>query len=294
MKILGIGTSGLIGSRVKELLSGTFEFEDVSLETGADITDRESIQSVIKNSDSPLILHLAAKADVDGCERDKERGEEGDAWKINVIGTKNVVDACHETGKKIIYVSTDFVFDGENCPEDGYSEEDSPNPINWYAKTKYEGEKIVQKLDSDWIIARLAYPYRSIFPRKDFARALLSLLEQGKKVSAVIDHIIAPTFIDDIANAIEVLIKNNVNGIYHIVGSQFVSPYEAAILIAKEFGFSQSLIQKATRAEYFKNRAKRPFCLKLKNDKIRKLGVRMKTFEEGLAEVKKQMEEKNI
>lgn len=289
MKILGTGLSGLVGSRIRELLLHKYEFEEISLESGTDITKRDEVIRIIEKSNSDVVLHLAAKADVDGCEMDRERGEEGDAWKINVIGTQNVVDVCQDTGKKIIYVSTDFVFDGENCPEDGYSEEDSPNPINWYAKTKYEGEKIVQKLDSDWIITRLAYPYRSTFPRKDFARAILSILEQGKKVSAVEDHIITPTFIDDIANVLDVLIQTNAKGVFHVVGSQFVSPYEAAMLIAKELGFSQSLIQKTTRAKYFKNRAKRPFCLKLKNDKIQKLGVKMRTFEEGLGEVKYQL-----
>ncbi|MGH7246392.1 MAG: SDR family oxidoreductase, partial [Candidatus Levyibacteriota bacterium] len=144
--IIGTGISGLVGSRITELLSADFSFEEISRSTGIDITDNRSVLQKISSSNSPFVLHLAAKADVDGCELDKPLGVNGDAWKINVIGTKNIADACLQTGKKLLYISTDFVFDGEKA--DGYTEEDMPNPINWYAETKYEGEKIVSALSS--------------------------------------------------------------------------------------------------------------------------------------------------
>ena len=142
MKILGTGLDGLVGSRIIELLSGKHEFENLSLSTGADITDRNAILQKIKNSDAQIMLHLAAKTDVDGCELDKPLGEKGDAWKINVFGTQNVVDGCSESNKKIIYISTDFVFDGT---KEAYSEEDAPNPVNWYGQTKFLGEMEVKK-----------------------------------------------------------------------------------------------------------------------------------------------------
>lgn len=281
----------MIGSRIVELLGGKYDFEDLSLETGVDITNREIVLERIRQFNGEIVLHLAAKADVDACEEEKKLGKDGGAWKANVLGTKNLVDGCLENGKKIIYISTDFVFDGENPPVDGYSEQDSPNPLNWYAQTKYEGEKIVKKNGDKWLICRLAFPYRAEFvPKKDFARAILSRLESGERVKAVGDQIITPTFIDDVARALEKLIDSSVFGIYHIVGSQFLSPYKAALIIVQTFNKDKRLIKEVKAEDYFTGRARRPFKLALKNDKITKLGIKMLGFEEGLREVKRQIE----
>lgn len=283
MKILGTGLTGLIGSRIVELLNGTYKFEF----SDTDITDREAIGEKINNSNASVILHLAAKTDVDGCEKDKVLGVNGGAWKINVEGTRNVVEACEKSNKKLIYISTDFVFDGEK--ESAYSEEDKPNPINWYATTKYEGEKLVQNSRITWIIARLAYPYRANFQRKDFVRNLIHFLKNKEPLNMVVDHIMTPTFIDDIAFALDKLLKNDSKGIFHIVGSSFVSPYEAAMKVAEIFNFDKTLIKTITRIDFFKHRAPRPFRVAIKNDKIQKQGIKMKTFEEGLREIKDQI-----
>ena len=286
MKILGTGLDGLVGSRIVELLKDKHEFENLSISTGVDITDRDVILEKIKTSDAQIVLHLAAKTNVDGCEKDKALGEDGEAWKINVGGTKNIADACSQTNKKLIYISTDFVFDGT---KEVYSEEDIPNPINWYAKTKYEGEEVVQASKIPWIIVRIAYPYRAVFERLDFARAILRRLQEGFPIAAIKDHIFTPTYIDDIASAFDMLISKNSQGVFHVVGNQSLTPYDAALLVAKTFDFDQNLISKTTREEFFKDRARRPFQLRLKNDKITKLSVRMRTFEQGLREIKSQI-----
>lgn len=289
MKILGTGLNGLIGSRIVELLKNKHQFENISRSVGVNIENKESVSAKIKSSDAQIVLHLAAKTDVDGCEKDKVLGQDGDAWKINVGGVRNVADACLQTNKKLIYISTDFVFDGINPPVGGYTEDDVPHPINWYAQTKYEGEKIVQELKTPWIIARIAYPYRANFTKLDFFRIILEKLQEGASIAAITDHIFTPTFIDDVAFALDVLIGNNSQGIFHAVGNQSLTPYDAALLIAKAFGFDENLIVKTTREEFFKDRAQRPFQLQLKNDKIGKLGIKMKTFEEGIREIKSQI-----
>ncbi len=290
VKILGTGLSGLVGSRITELLSDKYEFENLSLETGIDITDKSAIEKIVNDFSGEIILHLAAKADVDKCEKDKPEGENGAAFKINVLGTQNLIDAAKKTGKKIIYISTDFVFSGENTPEEGYSEEDKPSPVNWYGQTKFEGEKRISSSGLAFIIARICYPYRTSFPlKKDFFRAILERLKEGKEVRAITDHLMTPTFIDDIAFGLDQLMETKSQGIYHVVGSQFITPHEAALLIAKTFNLDSPLIKKTTRGEYFKEGAKRPFNLSLRNDKIQKLNVKMKTFEEGLEEIKKQL-----
>ena len=279
MKILGTGLTGLVGSRIVEFLT-EFEF-DISQE---DITDRNLIQDRIEKSDAQVVLHLAAKTDVDGCEKDKDFGEKGDAWRINVIGTENVALACKQSSKKLIYISTDFVFDGEKVGS--YEEDDSPNPINWYGKTKFEGEKKVQNLCKNYIIARIAYPYRKSFIKKDLVRVLIEKIEAGESLKMVTDHIMVPTFIDDIASALKLLIKNDERGVFHVVGSQAITPYDTAILISDIYGFSKSNIAKTTREEFFKGRAKRGYNLSLKNDKIEKLGIQMRTLDQGIREIK--------
>lgn len=284
--VIGTGLSGLVGSRVVELLSDKYEFEDLSLATGYDITNFDEVVSCFKTSEANIVLHMAAKTDVDGCEDDKILGEEGGAWVVNVGGTQNIVVAAQKTGKRVVYISTDFVFDGT---KEFYTEDDLPNPINWYATTKYEGEKVVEKSGLSWVIIRIAYPYRSYFrEKKDFVRKILEKMRNGGKIFAVSDHIVTPTFIDDIAISLDLILRKDVVGIYHVVGSQSLTTYEAAKLIAKTFGLRAN-IEPLTRSVYFKDRAFRPFKLVLKNDKIAKLGIKMRRFDEGLLEMKRQM-----
>ncbi|MBA3723909.1 MAG: SDR family oxidoreductase [Candidatus Levybacteria bacterium] len=286
MNIFTIGASGLIGSRIVELLSDKHTFQDLSLTSGVDITDPISLNGIKNDTEHPVVLHLAAKADVDGCEADKPFGKDGAAYKINVLGTQNVVDACRAGSKKLLYISTDFVFDGENTPENGYTEEDTPNPQNWYAQTKFEGEEIVRNAGIPYVIIRIAYPYRKDFElKKDFVRAVAGRLAQNQPVIGITDHIFTPTFIDDIALAIGTLLEKDATGIYHVVGSQSLSPYEASLLIAKVMGYDASLVGKTTREAFFKGRAHRPFNLSMNNAKIKQLGVPMRSFEEGLKEM---------
>lgn len=286
-KIFGIGISGLVGSRIQELLGDKYSFDNLSLDTGVNITDATTLDVIRRDTEHPIVLHLAAKADVDGCEKDKELGEEGAAYQINVKGTENVVNACKEGNKKIIYISTDFVFDGENPPVGGYTEEDKPNPIDWYAETKYKGEEVVKNSGLPFIIMRIAYPYmpEEFALKKDFVHAMLGRLQQNLPIAGVTDHMMTPTFLDDIALALGALITHNQTGIFHVVGDEFITPYDAALKIADQFGLDKSLISKSTREEYFKGKAPRPFNLSLNNAKIKKLGVHMRSFSDGLKEV---------
>ncbi len=288
MKIYTIGGSGLVGSRLAELLQDKYTIDDLSLTNGVDITDPSSLDVIRNDKEHEVVLHIAAKADVDGCEKDKEQGEDGAAYRINVGGAQNIADACKASQKKLLYISTDFVFDGEKEVPEKYSEEDAPDPINWYAMTKYKGEEVVKKSGVPYAILRIAYPYRGDeFPlKKDFVHAIMGRLANKQPITAVTDHIMTPTFIDDIAYAIDAVITNKATGIYHVVGSQSLSPYDATMLMADKFGFDKALISKTTREEYFKRKAPRPFNLSLNNDKITQLGVAMRTFEEGLKELK--------
>lgn len=289
MKILGTGLTGLIGSRITELLSPDYTFENISRSIGVDITNNDQVKHAISNSDCDAVLHLAAFTNVKEAELEKNKGEASEAWKINVSGTESIVAACNETGKKLIYASTDLVFDGENTPEGGYREEDKENPLNWYAKTKYEGELRVREAKIPWIVIRPAYPFRASFTKNDFVRLFIQKLGNDEPLTLLEDRIVTPTFIDDIAGALAMLLSQESTGIYHTVGSTMLSIYEAAEIIANIFNFDKSLLSKTTRKEFLVDRPPEPFNSGLNNAKIRKLGAHMRTFAEGVHEVKSQV-----
>src|SRR4030067_229935 len=162
MRIIGTGLTGLLGSRIVELLTD-YQFQNLSRVTGVDITSKDQVSSAIANSSSSLVLHLAAFTDVDGAEKEKDLKEQSLVWKINVEGTKNVLEACEKSNKKIIYFSTDMVFPGTKEVPEKYTEEDKTGAIGFYAKTKEEAEKLIEKATCPWLIIRPAYPYRSNF-----------------------------------------------------------------------------------------------------------------------------------
>lgn len=280
MKILGTGLSGLVGSRVVELLLKNHTFTDLSLETGVDIMKFDDVKERIEGNPAPWIFHFAAYTNVQEAEKEKET-----AWKINVEATENIVAVAKSTGKKVVYVDTDYAFDGK---KQSYSEEDVPNPLGWYAKTKYEGAKRVLALGENALVIRIANPYRANpVGKKDFVHKMLERLSSGQTLVGPTDQLFVPTFIDDIATALETLLNQNAHGVFHVVGSSALSPYDAALLVAKTWGFPETLVQKTTFAEFFKDRAPIPRYAALTNDKVHSLGVRMRTFPEGLQEVKR-------
>ncbi len=286
MKIAVTGARGLVGSRVLELLDKKHEFLPLSSQD-IDIRERHSIDKFLKGKNIDVLIHMAAKTDVDGSEMEKDLGKESEVWNINVTGTRNIAEFCKENAVKLVHISTDFVFDGKKPVGEFYTEDDVPNPINFYAITKYEAEKAVEEAQGDFVILRIAYPYRAHFEqKKDFVRAILDRLRQGLPIAGVEDHIMCPTFIDDAAFAIDSILEHNGSGIYHAVGSEDLSPYEAIMKIVEVFRLKKDLILKTTREEYFRGKARRPFNLSLKNGRIEELGIRMKTFQEGLQELR--------
>lgn len=280
MNIIGTGLSGLVGSRVRTLLSSEYGFENLSLETGVDIRNKKLVMERIASSPAPWIFHFAAATDLDTAEKERPLRKKSTAWQVNVEGTRNIAEAAKKYGKHVVYLSTDFVFDGNNPP---YSEDSMPNPQSWYASTKYEGEKIISGIGDQGLVIRIAFPYgTSVASRPDFVQRMKRELQAGKTVYAVHDQLITPTFIDYIVRVIDALIKTGASGIYHAVGSEAISPYSAALLIADALRFNQKMIAPITWALYYKNRAPRPIRAVLKNVKISSLGVSMIPFREGV------------
>lgn len=282
MKLLGTGLSGLVGSRIIELFSPRHTFVNMSLETGVDITNRDDTKDrITRDTEASWVMHFAAYTNVQKAEVDRDA-----AWSVNVTATENIVDACKESSKRLLYVDTDYAFDGTK--KMGYEEDDTPNPLGWYAKTKTEGAKRVLAYDKGLVI-RISNPYRANpVGKTDFVHKMLEKLDRSEILIAPTDQLFVPTFVDDIAAAIDTLISMNATGIYHVVGSQAISPFDAARTVSDTYGFDEALIKPTTFTEYFKNRAPTPQFAVLSNRKITALGVVMRGFKEGVAEVKHQ------
>jgi dTDP-4-dehydrorhamnose reductase len=282
-EILGTGLSGLVGSRIVEL-NPQYQFTDLSLDTGYDILKPESIEKVFAENPAEIVLHLAAFTDTNAA-WDQKGDKSGLCYRLNVVGTQNIANLCKKYGKHLIHISTDFVFDGT---KEKYFETDIPNPIDWYGQTKYEAEKIA----TGATIVRIAYPYRSNFPSKtDLVRKIKSKLENHETLNLFSDQITTPTFIDDIAKGLALIIDKKPIGIYHLVGSSSQSPYDMALLIAKTFDLDSSLIKASSLTDYLKTPDARPYApnLALSNQKfVSKFGFTPKTLTEGLVELMRQ------
>jgi len=296
MNIIGTGLSGLVGSRVVALLGNTHSFEDLSLESGVDITNFDDVEKRLTSSNAPWVFHFAAFTDVQGAQMEKDKGNESISWKVNVEATKNISSLCRKLGKHILYLSTDYVFDGKAA---SYDENAVGNPQGWYAKTKYEGEKIVKELQDLGLVVRIANPYRASpvgLPvgrqgKKDFMHKILDRLREGFPIAAPTNQKMTATYIDDLASGIAKLISVNATGVYNIPGCDSFSPYEGALMIADVFGVDTTNISQTSFEAYFCNRAPIPQYGVLTHDKIESLGIKLHTFREGLVEVK-HMEEK--
>ncbi len=276
LKIALTGADGLVGSRIIELLKNDFEFIPLP-QKSMDITDSQQVENTLKDLDFDIFFHLAAYTNVPGAETNKDL-----CFKINRDGTKNVFEAVTKKQKKFVYISTDFVFDGVKPP---YDESSIPNPVGVYASSKFEGEKIVK---DKAMIVRIAYPYRASFElKRDFFRTFKYYLENNKPLSMISDSIMTPTFIDDVAYGLRYLFNNFKPEIYHLVGAQYLSPYETAVKVAEAFGLDRSLIGKTTYEEYIKGKARLPQFASIRSGK--NTFWKMKTFSEGLEEIKKQL-----
>ncbi len=276
MRVVITGSTGLIGSRVVELLGNDFEFIPLTQEK-VDITKKDSVERFLGEIEYDAFLHLAAYTDVDGAQTHKE-----EALAINVEGSRHLFECAARAQKKFIYISTDFVFDGLHPP---YDEETKPNPLNHYGQTKWDGEKIVA---GKAMIVRVSYPYRAQFEKKkDFFRGIRDRLAAAEELTMVADSLMTPTFVDDIAATLKVLIQKFSPQIYHVVGGDSMSPYEAAMKIASIWNYNPRLIKPTTYDEYFRTRAPRPRYSQMTSRKNQ--FHKMKPFARGLEAIKTQL-----
>ncbi len=288
-KILATGATGLVGSRFLEMYGEKYEIVNLDLTTGVDITDKSSLESFIQAHPADSLIHLAAFTDAN-----RAFAESGDknglCYRVNVVGTENILDICRKQRIHLIHVSTDFVFDGKKTTP--YLEDDPVSPIEWYGETKAMAEEIVNGSESSWTIVRLAYPYRASYDLKpDIIKKIRAGLESGKLYPQFTDTLITPTFIDDIAQAFDKIIELKPQGIFHTVGSDSLSPYDLARKVASAYGFDPSVVKEGSLTEYLKT-ASRPFARTVIMSNVKAsqtLGLHFASLDEGLSRVAQQV-----
>ncbi len=295
-KILITGSNGLLGQKLVYLLANHSDIILIATARGKnrlpftegydyqemDITNPEQVSEVIEKVKPNAIIHTAAMTNVDQCEFEKDL-----CWAMNVKAVEYLTEACEKQDIYFCHLSTDFVFDGAAGP---YSEEAQPSPVSYYGWTKYAAEEVVKRSKCRWSIARtvLVYGIVSDMSRSNIILWVKKSLEEGKNIKVVTDQFRTPTLAEDLAKGCWLMTEKEAEGIFHISGKDFLTPYEMAIKTADFFHLDKSLISEADSSN-FSQPAKRPPRTGFILDKaISVLGYNPVSFEEGIAVVAEQ------
>ena len=290
MKLLITGASGLLGTKLCEIaLRKNHEVYSAYSQNRPlygtpvklDILDLKAEQQILDKIKPQGVVHAAALTDVDKCEMEKEL-----AWKTNVEATTNLVRLCKERDAYLVYVSTDYVFDGE---KGRYKEMDDPAPINHYGLTKLKGEEAVQALNK-YCIARGSVIYGSTpaTGKTNFALWLLDKLRKKEEVKIITDQWNSPTLNVSMAEMILQILEKRVNGIFHLAGATRLSRYEFAEHLAETFNLDPKYI-KPVQSEHIKWIAKRPKDSSLDVSKAKRtLAIKPLEIREALETMKKE------
>jgi len=247
-----------------------------------DIASSEEVFRLMEEVRPEWVINTAAITDVDRCEGDREL-----SWRVNVLGVENLLRACETANAGLIQLSTDYVFDGRNGP---YTEEDVPNPLGYYGRTKLESEARVRSSSVGGLVVRtmVLYGYAP-GTRSNFVTWLLCRLSSGERVRIVTDQWGNPTFGDDLALLLLQCASKGLTGIFHAAGGEFVSRYDMALRVADVFGYDPDLIC-PIRTEELGQIAQRPLRSGLRTDKLEAaLNVSMKGLDHGLRRLRSRM-----
>ncbi len=262
-KILFTGATGLVGSRVFELFDGKQEFIPISWKERdgfitADLTVFEDLNKKLANIDFEYIFHFAGFTAVDDAE--SQRGDKnGACYKLNVDATANLVKIAKNKNARLIYISSDFVFEGDSGPYNENSPTGQMEKLSWYGWTKKLGEESVLGSDNNQVI-RIAYPFRSSFEKGDFARDIIARMENKTLYPLFNDQYLTPTFIDNLSDFLKTSISQDLKGVFHIASTDTVTPFSFGQIINEVFGFNYSIAEGSIKKfqSDFPNKAKRP------------------------------------
>lgn len=298
MRILITGVNGLLGQKLISLLASMPDVELHATGRGVcripkgnytyhrvDLTEEGTLYGLFEQERPDALIHGAAMTNVDACE---ETPEECQLQNVTVV--ESLIRACINHDTFMTLVSTDFIFDGNDGP---YSEEDTPNPLSEYGRSKLEAEDALRKSSLRWAIARTILVYGvTSDARSNIVLWIKKSLEEGNPLQLITDQWRMPTLAEDLAMGCWLMTKKRAKGVFNISGKDLLNPYEIALKTAEVFGLDASLIT-PTDGSKFTQPAKRPPKTGFVLDKSREiLGYEPQSFKEGLDIVKKQLAKK--
>ena len=274
MKVLVTGVNGQLGyDVVKELKKRKHQAVGVDRER-MDLTSTEQIKECIYNVNPEAIIHCAAYTAVDKAEDEEEL-----CRRVNSIATKDIAECAKKLDIPMIYISTDYVFDGTKDGE--YTEEDMPNPINVYGKTKYEGEVYVQKLLDKYYIVRISWVFGE--NGNNFIDTMLRLAKDKDEINVINDQVGSPTYTKNLAPLLVDMIETDKYGIYHATNEGFCSWYEFAKEIFDVVGINIDVNPIST--SQYPTKAMRPMNSKMSKTKLIDNGFKpLRSWKEAVGE----------
>lgn len=253
MKVLITGSSGQLGRAVVEV----FFKNDIEVypipHSRLDITDRKAVEEIVRAYLPDVVINCSAITDVDLCERDIDM-----AFKVNAIGAKNLAIVSQKYNIHLVYISTDYVFDGKK--DSPYTEFDKPNPINVYGKSKLEGENFIKTFSQKFTIVRTSWLYGG---GDNFVRRILEKTRRERLLRVIDDQFGSPTYAYDLAKALIAIIEAQAYGLYHFANVGVVSMFQVASFIVKRLDLEVEI--EPVRSEYYQTLAERPKYTPLKN-----------------------------
>jgi dTDP-4-dehydrorhamnose reductase len=297
MKVLITGSNGLLGQHLIPLFVADDRYEVIAAGRGVNrlpsqqgytyesvnLRNTVSVQQLLEKHHPDIVIHAAAMTQVDECERNKDA-----CWDTNVAATRYLIQAAEKYNAFFLFLSTDFIFDGLEGP---YREDDAPNPLSYYGASKVAAERMIRNSKLPWAIVRTVLVYGTAIDmqRSNIITWVKNNLQQGKKIKVVDDQWRTPTLVQDLAEGCKLVADKQATGVFHISGSEMLSPYEMAVQTAQFFKLDLRLIEKVN-AKSFVQPAKRPAKTGFVIDKaVQELGYQPRSFAEGLEIIAKEI-----
>ena len=290
MKIIILGANGFIGRRILNRLYPSHQVLACSLHPDIlpeesyrfetiDMLDYTAMTTLLNDFQPEVIINASALSVVDYCEQHPE-----EAYAMNVTAVKHLAEYSRDHSCRLIHLSTDFVFDGTSSI--AYTETDVPNPVNYYGKTKQWSEEVIGQLCTDYAIVRVEVVYGKPLLKQhgNIVHLVKNRLENGQSIRVVSDQFRSPTWVEDIACAIEQLLSNQHQGIYHICGGETLSVADIAYRAAKFFNLDASLIEPITTEAMNEATPRPPFTPMSVKKAQQAFGYQPSALEEGFKE----------
>ena len=243
LKFLVTGSAGLVGQQVVKDLSKSNQvfscYNESKPEYGdsvkMDLKNYEMVSSILTEIKPDVVIHLGAMTGVDLCEKEKTSASE-----INTKATEIIAKECSKLNSFLVYVSTDYVFDGNFGM---YKEDDVANPLGFYGKSKLEGEKAVQNFSTNWCIARTSTPFGLHPTKKSFPMWVIENLQKQKQIDVLIDQFTSPTYIPNLSRMLIEISERRITGIIHAAGASKISRYQMASMVSDKLNLDGTLLK---------------------------------------------------